>query len=88
MLFSEYSVPGEESGGWVMYLGERVLGVMEDNGWSITTKALGGICTSVFVSMPGTQGHIITLAAPAEQLHLCPSTGLVCQDTYPSAALS
>ena len=32
VLFSEYSVPGEESGGWVMYLGERVLGVMEDNG--------------------------------------------------------
>ena len=30
-----------------MYLGERVLGVMEDNGWSITTKALGGICVCV-----------------------------------------
>ena len=52
-----------------MYLGELLLGVMEDNGCSITTKALGGICYVRFVSMPATQDHIITLAAPAQQLH-------------------
>lgn len=38
-----------------MYLGELLLGVMEDNGCSITTKALGGICYVRFVSMPATQ---------------------------------
>ena len=65
-----------ESGGLIMYLGEPVLGVMEDNGQSITTKALGGIYMYVFVRMPGTQDHIITLAAPSKQLHciLCPHT--------------
>lgn len=67
-----------ESGGWVMYQGEMLLGVMEDNGWSITTKARGGICMCVFVSMPGTQDHIITLAAPAEQLHAYVSLVVQC----------
>ena len=33
-----------ESGGRIMYLGELLVGVMEDNGCSITTKALGGVC--------------------------------------------
>lgn len=48
---------GERVVGCVMYLGERVPGVMEDNGLVLYVC----VCL-VHVSMPGTQDHIITLA--------------------------
>ena len=51
--------------GCLMCLGERVPGVMEGNGLSITTKDLGVVYVCVchvHVSMPGTQDRIITLA--------------------------